>query len=462
MAKAPTNSAKNIKIDYGLDTSQLTDFSVKEFFDDFLRLFSAHSNVRGIPFIGDGFKEAQRKAIHGMLDRGENAALISVERVSAHCAAVTDYHHGIGSMQGTIVGLAQDFAGSNNLNWFVPDGQFGSRSAHSASAPRYIMTTLHENFRKIFSKDDDILLDHKKVGDIKIEPKFFIPLLPTILANGALGMGTGHATNIFCYNPEDLRKNIQTVLSGKELTPGKLVPWWNGFKGKVIRETSGQVAIFGDLVIENSTTIRITELPVGTQSDPYEDHLYKLQDKGLIKKFNNMSDKDGFDFVVTVPRTTSMRSKDELIKLFKLEDRNSENFTCWGPDGKIKKYNSAEELLTDWIGWRLDLYEKRRQKHINALKEAIRFTDESIRFIEFYLTNVQKFRNVKKDEMIATLVAAGFTDYNRLLGLPIWSLTAERIDDLADKLAKEKAKFAALEGDNAAAMYERELKELKL
>lgn len=460
MAKSIINSGK--KVVYELDDSQLTDFSVKEFFDKYLRLFSAHSNVRGIPFIGDGFKEAQRKAVHGMLKRGENASLISVERVSASCAAETDYHHGIGSMQGTIVGLAQDFAGANNLNWFVPDGQFGARSAHGASAPRYISTTLHDNFRKIFQKDDDILLDHKKVGDMKIEPKFFIPLLPVILVNGAEGMGTGHATHIFCYKPDDLRKNILDVLKGKELTAGTLVPWWNGFNGQVKRETSGQVAVFGDLVVENSTTIRVTELPVGLQSDAYEDHLYNLQDKGLIKKFNNQSDKDGFDFVVTVPRTTSMRTRDELIKMFKLEQRDTENFTCWGPDGNIKKYTSAEELLAEWVVWRLDLFEKRRQKQIAALKKEIAFTEESIRFIEFYLANVEKFRNIKKDDMVALLMSAGFEDYNRYMGLPIWSLTKDRIDDLHNKLFKDKTKLAALEVDTADAMFNRELKELKL
>lgn len=74
-------------LEFGLNEAKLIEISAHEFFNDYLRLYSAHSNVRGIPFIGDGFKEAQRKALWGMLDRGENAGLISVERVSASCAA---------------------------------------------------------------------------------------------------------------------------------------------------------------------------------------------------------------------------------------------------------------------------------------------------------------------------------------------------------------------------------------
>jgi hypothetical protein len=38
------------------------------------------------------------------------------------CAA---YHHGEASLGGTIVGLAQDFVGSNNINYLVPQGEAG-------------------------------------------------------------------------------------------------------------------------------------------------------------------------------------------------------------------------------------------------------------------------------------------------------------------------------------------------
>jgi len=39
--------------------------------------------------------------------------------VSEHAA----YHHGEASLAGTIVGLAQDFVGSNNVNLLVPSGE---------------------------------------------------------------------------------------------------------------------------------------------------------------------------------------------------------------------------------------------------------------------------------------------------------------------------------------------------
>ena len=43
--------------------------------------------------------------------------------VSEHAA----YHHGEASLQSTIVGMAQGFVGSNNINLLAPKGQFGTR-----------------------------------------------------------------------------------------------------------------------------------------------------------------------------------------------------------------------------------------------------------------------------------------------------------------------------------------------
>jgi len=389
--------------------------------------------------------------------------LISVERVSAHCAAVTDYHHGIGSMQGTLIGLAQAFAGSNNVNFLVPDGQFGSRLSHGASAPRYIETKLHEHFRKIFRREDDVILEQRRVGDVKIEPKYFIPLLPVVLLNGAEGMGTGHATHIFSYKPDDLKKAIITLLDGKLLVDHTLVPWWIDFKGKVERDkTNGQVKVTGDFTAVSSTELRVTELPVGIQSDKYEEILIKLEDQDKVKSFKNASDDTGFEFILKVPRTTSYLTKDELIKMLKLEARDTENLTVWNPEGKIQKYESTEKLLADFVKWRLERYEDRRLKQIALTQEQIAWLEEVIRFIAFYLAHAQEFRNTGKKDLVELLTKNGFTQPERLLSMSIWTLTKDHADDLLKKLDVERKKLELLEVDTPAKMYKRELSELKL
>ena len=54
------------------------------------------------------------------------------------------YHHGEVSLMSTIINLAQNFVGSNNINLLQPIGQFGTRLAggKDAASPRYIFTML--------------------------------------------------------------------------------------------------------------------------------------------------------------------------------------------------------------------------------------------------------------------------------------------------------------------------------
>jgi len=470
------NKAEEL-LDFNINDAKVDLLSVELFNDTYLRLYSAHSNVRGIPFIGDGLKEVQRKAIWGMMKRGENAGPITVERLSSACAAETDYHHGVGSMAGALVGMAQSFAGSNNMNLLFPKGQFGSRRSHGSAAPRYIFTYFDENFRKVFKKEDDIILEPMVVNEVVVEPKYFIPLLPMVLVNGSEGMGTGHATHILSYSPIELRDTIIKVLDGKTLVDFDLVPKWKDFIGTVKRnKETGQVTLRGKLEIKNSTTIVVSELPVGVESDKYEAYLHLLEDRPYpkkklnpssenppaIKNFQNASDKNGFDFIVNVPRTTTYLEHEELIRLFKLETNDTENFTVWGPDGLITKYDSPEKLLLAFVAWRLLRYEERRLALMKATQEQIDWYNEAIRFIEFYLTHSQKFKNIPKAEMLKIITDAKFTQVDRLLNMPIWSLTKDRIDDLKDKLTIEFKKLEDLKVDTPDKMYRRELKALKL
>lgn len=445
---------------YSVETDN--KISVAKFVDSNLKLYSAHSNVRGIPFIGDGFKQAQRKALYGMMCRGENADKDTVERISAKSCSDTDYHHGSGSMEGTIVGLAQCFAGSNNINLIEPFGQFGNRLSKKPASSRYIKAKLSPNFRKLFKKEDDLILDHHYSNGDKIEPKYFIPLLPMPLVNGAEGMGTGHATYIMTYNPNELKSAILQILKGKKLNHGSLSPWFNGFNGTVERSPdSNQVIIKGKLEEIGGLSFKISELPIGMENDKYEAILHKLIDTDFIKSFVNNSDEQNFDIDIIAPRATTSLDIDELMKQLKLISRETENLTLWDTNGVIKKYTNVEEIIEEFVEWRLNRYEDRRQALIKVTEEDIVWIDERIRFIEFYLNNTQLFKNSGKVELLKLLEDNDFLNGEKLLSMTIWSLTKDKIDELNDQLIKQLQRLEQLNNDTPKKMYERELNELK-
>ncbi len=242
---------------------------------------------------------------------------------------------------------------------------------------------------------------------------------------------------------------------------GGLTPWFNGYTGSIERNAeTGQIIITGRLEVVNSTTIKITEIPIGVYLDQFKARLNKLEDAEFIKDYENASTEDGFDFTVICPRSTTALPTDELYRKFGLVSRDTENFTVWDIDGTLKRFKSAEALVEAFIPWRLDMMEKRRCAIITDLKEQVRLQSEIIRFIRFYIKNVTTFRDTSKKQLIEILLSNDFIDYDRMLSMAIWSLTKDRIAELEAKLLDLKKQLATVESDTAIEMYKCELKAL--
>jgi DNA topoisomerase II len=420
---------------------------VKQFVDEQLRLFSIYDNQRSIADAIDGFKPSQRKVIFGMLERGENASEARVETLANYIAGVSDYHHGATGLIGTIAKMAQTFAGSNNINLLMPNGQFGSRLDPTPGAGRYIMSELSKNFRTFFKKADDSILEFQYSDDQKIEPVRYFPILPMLLVNGCSGTATGYATEIFSYNPAEIRDAILAKLSNKKKTK-ELIPYFEGFTGKVYRN-GRQTIIEGAYELVNSTTIRITELPIGTYQDDYKEFLNKLEDEGIIKDYTDSSTETSFDFEIKIPRVTSgtpifEMTREEVMKTFKLIARNTENFTCWGHDGKMKCFDTAEEIIDYFVDFRLSKYEERRLKLIENLTKDLVWSNEKLRFIRFYLKNPSDFSKKGKQELHDLLVKNKFVEIDRLLQIRIYSLTKDEIEKLEKEIESLEAQIEAL------------------
>lgn len=130
-----------------------------QFINKELVLFSNLDNERSIPSLVDGFKPGQRKVMFTCFKRNLIKE-IKVAQLAGSVAELSAYHHGEQSLMHTIVNLAQNFVGSNNINFLLPIGQFGTRlhgGKDSASA-RYIFTALNPLTRLLFNPKDDPLL----------------------------------------------------------------------------------------------------------------------------------------------------------------------------------------------------------------------------------------------------------------------------------------------------------------
>lgn len=439
--------------------------TIDHLFNNDVRSFSVYANQRSIPHILDGLKPSQRKALYVLIKRSSSIPEtgIKVSQLAAAVAEQSHYHHGEASLEATIVGLAQDYTGSNNLNYFVPLGQFGNRLSPTASAGRYIYTKPSPVLRKMFMPDDDLILEHlDEDGDI-IEPKFYLPILPNILINGSEGMGTGFATKILTYNPNDLKDAVLAILTKQNVK--RLIPWFKGFTGKVEALSEKQYQIFGSFKREGATTIHVTELPVGVYLDQYKEHLNKLIESGFIKDYDSHSTDTKFHFKLTCPKSALQESDDSLMSKLKLVSKVSENLTVWITDNdtnKIKAFKDANELLEYFVSVRLPYYEKRRLALIKQLNHDLEILEEKSKFIEYYLENSIAISKMKKTELYKTLESNGFKNIEVLLSIKIYNLTLEAIETLNKSIKKTLKEIKSLESTNATKMYIDDLTNLSI
>lgn len=98
----------------------------------------------------------------------------------------------------------------------MPIGQYGTRhmAGKDAAQPRYIQTKLNIITRFLFHEDDDHVVDYIIDEGLVSEPKFYVPVIPLLLCNGAVGIGTGWSTKIPNYNPRDIVDNLKRKIDG--------------------------------------------------------------------------------------------------------------------------------------------------------------------------------------------------------------------------------------------------------
>lgn len=98
----------------------------RDFVNKELILFSMADLQRSIPSVVDGLKPGQRKILFCSFKRNFFKEA-KVAQFSGYVSEHSAYHHGEQSLASTIVGMAQDYVGSNNINLLQPNGQFGTR-----------------------------------------------------------------------------------------------------------------------------------------------------------------------------------------------------------------------------------------------------------------------------------------------------------------------------------------------
>ena len=469
-----------------VDTNQplitYEDFINKEFIH-----FSKYDCDRSIPNLMDGLKTSLRKILFAAFKKNLTTE-IKVAQFSGYVSEHACYHHGEASLNGAIVGMAQNFVGSNNINLLVPSGQFGTRAKNGedSASERYIFTLLSKITRAIFVEHDDAILDYLNDDGTPVEPVFYAPIIPMILVNGSKGIGTGFSTDIMCYNPLQIIGYLKYKLVGWPLIEDPFVPFYEGFNGQIEKIGASKFLIKGRYEKVGPDKIRVLELPVGFWTESFKELLEELIEPGLnkegkkivplVKDYDDMSRDTTVDFTITLQKgkvdeleaSQLEHGCNGIEKLFKLYSTNSTtNMHLFDSSDKLKKYDTVEEIIDDYFETRMQLYMERKTHLIDVLEKKLVVLSNKARYIQELLDDTIDLRKKKKAEIVDMLQEKGYDvidedgEFKYLIKMPMDSVSEENVEKLNGEHKDKSDELQRIKDTSEQQMWLKELENLE-
>jgi DNA topoisomerase-2 len=475
------------------------DVSYTKFINDELIHFSIADNFRSIPHVMDGLKPSQRKVLWAARKRNL-VSEIKVAQLAGYVSENAAYHHGETSLMDAIIGMAQTFVGSNNINLLSPNGQFGTRleGGKDSAAPRYIFTALAPLQATLLSKADDPGLTWLEDDGQRVEPEYYMPVIPLLLVNGVDGIGTGYSTKVLSYSPRDLVAALKARLAGTvaDLSTTSLTPWYDGFKGPVILSPDGKKVTTKGLFQffdDEGCRVRITELPVGTWTKNYKAFLEKMLEGDVVtpaaaaasakkaaaaaakskagagagddaasvsvsvagtavkilKSYQENSNDEDVEFILTLETEYYHEARTfplEFEKKFKLAKSTTlSNMVAFDTKGLLRRFGSTGNIMEMFYERRLQGYVDRKASELARLEAEITELDARVRFVRAVVTGTLVVSNAADEALLAGLKAHDLpalsgenTDlrgYEYLLRMRVDRLKASSVLELEKELA---------------------------
>ena len=470
-----------------LNTEQ-KQITYTEFVNKEMKHFSKYDCDRSIPNVIDGWKISTRKILYSCFKRNL-VSEIKVAQLAGYVSEHSGYHHGEMSLIKGIIGMAQEYVGSNNVNVLMPNGQFGTRlmGGKDHASERYIFTALNPITKYIFRDEDKEILNYNDDdGDI-VEPQYYLPIIPYVLINGGKGIGTGFSYEGMSYNLKEVVMYLVNKINGKPKEKNlELHPYYEGFKGTIVKnyEKTGKYLIKGKYQIISSDTIKVTELPIGTWTTDYNEFLeYLMSDKTksgkkktpIIKKKTDMSTDVVIDFTLkfypgVLPNLISKHHNEHINMLEKTLNltttKSLSNMNLFTSNHRLKKYPDVYSIVDDYYKTRLLGYHSRKEHLIEKMEKELCLLTNRARFILEQCEDIIDLRKKKKQEVIALLKERNYDtidddeEYKYLRTMRIEQVEEENVEKLVKEKGNKLKALEILKKTSVKKMWKQELKEL--
>lgn len=279
------------------DISDLKILPITSFINEEFSQFSLSNTRRTIPHFIDGMKESQRKIIFTVLEhwgwtKSKQSSIdeMKVAQLGSLAALKTQYHHGENNLTGAIENMVVRFMGTNNMPYLCNNGRFGTRHAggKDKAQTRYTFTRPEFWIPYIFREEDKTLVPQIMDEGKYIEPPFLLPILPTVLFNGASCIGSGYSSFIPNYNPLDIIEWFKSKLTGK--ATNLLLPWYRNFTG-IIRLKEKRIPVREKKEIEKKEEKKEEE-ETGKEEENGKEEEENGKEERVVDKFDHALEED--------------------------------------------------------------------------------------------------------------------------------------------------------------------------
>lgn len=442
---------------------------------------------RYIPSVRDGLVPLQRKVLHTLLQQ-KSRKEIRVDQLGRNVSAFFTRNSDQAEIQESILKLAQNSVGANNINYLKPDGWFGSRQqgGENAADGRFIYTQLSDVTRSIFPEEDERLLVRRMRKGKLGEPKTYFPVLPMILVNGYEASGQDWQTCIPPYDPRDIIENLRRRMKGSSKSDMQpMQPWFRNWTGHVEKIDRIRYSMRGKMHKTSKNVMDVTELPPRLWSHDFKSKLDKCisEPRSQIKSYTEHTASQGVRFVLIMTDddmdTATRRDLEARLSLDRIITTDA--IVALDDSGKVQKYATDLDILEEFYLSRLQAYKLRKCLKLSTLKHDLKkWTDQS-RFAKLLL-NGDLDISQNMDTLVRELIHHGlipvetFDDsipskkrkrdmdskpavpgYEHLFEMTIASMLPGPMKELETLIASKKAQIAELEQISVEEMWETDL-----
>jgi DNA gyrase/topoisomerase IV subunit A len=351
------------------------------------------------------------------------------------------------------------------------EGQFGSLRSPIAGSPRYLYIK-HSKYMDLIYKTDYDLLDFVFEEGQYVEPKNYLPIIPTILTKQNIGVAVGYSMHNLSYNPIDIIDACLDVINSRENAKQKIKtvirPYVKGIKQGNWKYEDGHWVNYGEWKYNKSKDqMIISDLPYDVTYEDFEKLLCKLEEKETIKDWKNISTDGNIEYIITFPKKyldkVLKRGEDglKLPNMFKLIKQVPEDL-LWLLDEnhKLKYYNSNYEVVEYFVKYRLTKYADRKKRLVKVLEQRYKENCDLVKFIELICNGKLKIRNRSKKD-----IKIDMDNFKLPMSLvstvPFSKCTIEERDELLKQNEEIKKELEYIRNTTEKQMYINDLNELR-